>query len=62
MASYLCIVVFLCGWAVLKTVVTVSLHPHHYQDLSSSPQFGVCKPKFTALKREYVVLIRYHFS
>lgn len=28
-----------------------SLHHHHCQNLSSSPQFRVCKPKFTILER-----------
>lgn len=62
MASSLCIVGFLCGWVVLKTVVTVFPPSPSLPGLEQQPTVWGVQTQIHYPRKSSLVLIRYDFT
>lgn len=62
MASSLCIVGFLCGWVVLKTVVTVFSPSPSLPGLEQQPTVWGMQTQIHYPRKSSLVLIRYDFT
>jgi len=62
MAGSLCIVRFLCGWAVSKTVVTVFAPSPSLPGLEQQPTVWGVQSQIHYPRKSYVVLIRYDLT